>query len=50
MDRSFQWLLVLHLTDDSINDASARVCSEHFIREDYIQPVISGFGPSKPTH
>ena len=26
IDRSFQWLLVLHLTDISINDANARVC------------------------
>ena len=25
IDRSFQWLLVLHLTDISINDANARV-------------------------
>ena len=29
----FQWLLV-HV---SINDANARVCSDHFIREGYIQ-------------
>ena len=33
----------------SINDANARVCSEHFILEGYIQPVISGFGASKPS-
>ena len=26
IDRSFQWLLLLHLTDISINDANARVC------------------------
>ena len=49
IDHSFQWFLVLHLTDVSINDANARICSDHFIREDYIQPVSSGFGPSKPT-
>ena len=30
IDRSFQWLLVFHLTDISINDANACVCSEHF--------------------
>ena len=50
IDRSFQWLLVLHLTDVSINDANARVCGEHFIREPGLHPacyqwicVISGF-------
>ena len=37
------------MSDVFVSDANARVCSEHFTREDYIQPVISGFGPSKPT-
>ena len=41
IDRSFQWLLVLHLTDISINDANARVCSEHFTPEDNTSSLLS---------
>ena len=36
--KTFDWL---------IHD-NARVCSHHFMADDYVKPVLPGFGPKKP--
>ena len=32
-----------------VSDKNARVCSNHFLPEDFIGSVLEGFGPSKKT-
>jgi len=38
----------LQLVDPPLNDDNACVCSHHFTVDDYVKPVLPGFGPNKP--
>ena len=42
-----QWLNNLRLEDPSIYDSNARVCSHHFIMEDFVSSAVLGFGPKR---
>ena len=46
---SNRWLAKLCLENPPINDKNARVCSMHFLPEDFTGSVLEGFGPSKKT-
>ena len=37
------------MEDPPINDKNARVCSNHFLPENFTGGVLEGFGPSKKT-
>ena len=39
----------LRLKDPPIYDSNARVCSHHFIEQDFVSGAIEGFGPKRPT-
>ena len=43
------WLAKLRLENPPIEDKNTRVCSEHFLPEDYVTNVLPGHGPSKKT-
>ena len=44
-----QWLEKLRLVDPPIHDANARVCDQHFNDNDFVSPVMEGYGPSRCT-
>ena len=37
------------MKDPPIYDSNARVCSHHFIEQDFVSGAIEGFGPKRPT-
>ena len=37
------------MEDPPLDDKNARVCSKHFLPEDFTGGVLEGFGPSKKT-
>ena len=37
------------MEDLPVSDKNARVCSDHFLPEDFVGGVLEGFGPSKNT-
>ena len=42
-----QWLAKLRLENPPVNDKNVRVCSRHFLPEDFIGSVLEGLGPLK---
>ena len=42
-----QWLNNLRLEDPPIYDSNTRVCSHHFILEDFVSSAVPGFGPKR---
>ena len=37
------------MVNPPIHDANARVCSQHFNDNDFVSPVLEGYGPSRHT-
>jgi len=44
-----EWLAKLRMENPPIEDRNARVCSQHFLPEDYVTSALPGHGPSKKT-
>ena len=44
-----QWLSKLRLENPPISNRNARVCSDHFKKDNFVGSIVPGFGPTKRT-